>query len=136
MRISDWSSDVCSSDRMVSAFAARQRLVLGQVKIDEKSNEITAIPRLLAMMDIEGAVVTIDAMGCQRVIAQTILDKKAEYVLALKGNQTALHEDVALFVAEQKERNFHECQISQNTTVDGDHGRIETSNRKSTRLNS
>src|SRR3546814_18106581 len=92
----------------------------------EKSNEITAIPRLLAMMDIEGAVVTIDAMGCQRVIAQTILDKKAEYVLALKGNQTALHEDVALFVAEQKERNFHECQISQNTTVDGDHGRIET----------
>jgi DDE_Tnp_1-associated/Transposase DDE domain len=69
----------------VSAFAARQRLVLGQVNIDEKSNEITAIPRLLAMMDIEGAVVTIDAMGCQRAIAQTILDKKADYVLALKG---------------------------------------------------
>src|SRR3546814_9244905 len=65
-------------------------------------------------------------MGCQRVIAQTILDEKAEYVLALKGNQTALHEDVALFVAEQKERNFHECQISQNTTVAGDNGRIET----------
>src|SRR3546814_8712303 len=59
-------------------------------------------------------------------MAQTILDKKAEDVVALKGNQTALHEDVALFVAEQKERNFHECQISQNTTVDGDHGRIET----------
>src|SRR3546814_12161535 len=75
------------------------------------------------MMDIEGAVVTIDAMGCQRVIAQTILDKKAEYVLALKGNQTALHEDVALFVAEQKERNFHECQISQNQTLDRDNGR-------------
>src|SRR3546814_15187538 len=59
-------------------------------------------------------------------MAQTILDKKAEDVVALKGNQTALHEDVALFVAEQKELNFHECQISQNTTVDGDHGRIET----------
>src|SRR3546814_20442540 len=59
-------------------------------------------------------------------MAQTILDKKAEDVVALKGNQTALHEDVALFVAEQKERNFHECQISQNTTVDGDHGRIAT----------
>src|SRR3546814_7858782 len=72
---------------MVSAFAARQRLVLGQVKIDEKSKEITAIPRLLAMMDIEGAVVTIDAMGCQRVIAQTVLDKKAEYVWELKGNR-------------------------------------------------
>lgn len=111
---------------MVSAFAARERLVLGQVKVDGKSNEITAIPRLLAMMDIEGAVVTIDAMGCQRAIARTILDKKAEYVLALKGNQTALHQDVALFVAEQKKRNFHECKISKHTSVDGDHGRIET----------
>jgi predicted transposase YbfD/YdcC len=111
---------------MVSAFAARQRLVLGQVKVDEKSNEITAIPRLLAMMAIEGAIVTIDAMGCQRTIAQTILDKKADYVLALKGNQGALHEDVALFVAEQKARGFHDSKISRNTTVDGDHGRIET----------
>jgi len=111
---------------MVSAFAARERLVLGQVKVDGKSNEITAIPRLLAMMDIEGAVVTIDAMGCQRAIARTILDKKAEYVLALKGNQTALHQDAVLFVAEQKKRNFHECKISKHTSVDGDHGRIET----------
>jgi predicted transposase YbfD/YdcC len=111
---------------MVSAFAARQRLVLGQVKVDEKSNEITAIPKLLAMMAIEGAIVTIDAMGCQRTIAQTILDKKADYVLALKGNQGALHEDVALFVAEQKARGFHDSKISRNTTVDGDHGRIET----------
>lgn len=110
---------------MVSAFAARQRLVLGQVKVDEKSNEITAIPRLLAMMAIEGAIVTIDAMGCQRTIAQTILDKKADYVLALKGNQGALHEDVALFAAEQKARGFHDSKISRNTTVDGDHGRIE-----------
>src|SRR3546814_1460468 len=93
---------------MVSAFAARQRLVLGQVKIDEKSNEITAIPRLLAMMDIEGAVVTIDAIGCQRVIAQTILDKKAEYVLAHKGNQTALNADVELFVAEKTGRKLQE----------------------------
>ena len=111
---------------MVSAFAARQRLVLGQVKVDEKSNEITAIPKLLAMMAIEGAIVTIDAMGCQRVIAQTILDKKADYLLALKGNQSALHGDVTLFVAEQKARSFHDSKISQNTTVDGNHGRIET----------
>ena len=111
---------------MVSAFAARQRLVLGQVKVDDKSNEITAIPRLLAMMEIEGAIVTIDAMGCQRSIAQTILDKKADYVLALKGNQSALHGDVTLFVAEQKGRGFHDSKISRNTTVDGDHGRIET----------
>ena len=111
---------------MVSAFAARQRLVLGQVKVDEKSNEITAIPKLLAMMAIEGAIVTIDAMGCQRVIAQTILDKKADYLLALKGNQSALHGDALLFVAEQKARSFHDSKISQNTTVDGNHGRIET----------
>lgn len=111
---------------MVSAFAARQRLVLGQVKVDEKSNEIIAIPKLLAMMEIEGAIVTIDAMGCQRAIAQTILDKKADYVLALKGNQGVLHEDVALFVAEQRTRGFHESRISRDTTVDGDHGRIET----------
>jgi predicted transposase YbfD/YdcC len=111
---------------MVSAFAARQRLVLGAVKVDEKSNEITAIPKLLAMMAIEGAIVTIDAMGCQRTIAQTILDKKADYVLALKGNQGTLHDDVALFVAEQKARGFHDSKISRNTTVDGDHGRIET----------
>jgi len=78
------------------------------------------------MMDIEGAVVTIDAVGCQRAIARTILDKKAHYVLALKGNQSALHSDAALFVAEQKKRGFHECKISRNTAVDGNHGRIET----------
>ena len=79
---------------MVSAFAARQRLVLGQVKVTEKSNEIVAIPALLDMLAIEGAVVTIDAMGCQRDIAQKIIDKKADYILALKGNQGTLRDDV------------------------------------------
>ena len=74
---------------IVSAFAARQRLVLGQVKVNEKSNEIVAIPALLDMMAIEGAVVTIDAMGCQRTIAKKIIDKKADFILALKGNQGA-----------------------------------------------
>src|SRR5437868_13323258 len=72
---------------MVSAFAARQRLVLGQVKVAEKSNEIIAIPKLLDMLAIEGAIVTIDAMGCQRAIAKQIIDQKADYLLALKGNQ-------------------------------------------------
>lgn len=75
---------------------------MGQVKVDEKSNEITAILRPLAMMEIEGAIVTINAMGCQRAIARTIRDEKADYVLALKGNQGALHDDVTLFVAEKK----------------------------------
>jgi hypothetical protein len=83
---------------IVSAFATRQRLVLGQVKVGEKSNEIVAIPKLLRMLKIEGAVVTIDAMGCQREIAQTILDMKADYILALKGNQGTLEDDVKLFV--------------------------------------
>jgi len=111
---------------MVSAFAARQRLVLGQVKVAEKSNEIVAIPKLLDMLAIEGAIVTIDAMGCQRDIAQKVIDKKADYVLALKGNQGSLKEDVELFVAEQKAKGFADTTISQDTTVDGDRGRIET----------
>src|ERR1700674_5828927 len=93
---------------MVSAFAARQRLVLGQVKVADKSNEIVAIPKLLDMLAIEGAVVTMDAMGCQREIARKIIDKKADYVIALKGNQGTLHEDVELFVAEQKAKGFQD----------------------------
>jgi predicted transposase YbfD/YdcC len=111
---------------MVSAFAARQRLVLGQVKVAEKSNEIIAIPKLLEMLAIEGAIITIDAMGCQRDIAQKIIDKQADYVLALKGNQSSLHEDVELFAAEQKAKGFADATITQDTTIDGDHGRIET----------
>ncbi len=111
---------------MVSAFAARQRLVLGQVKVAEKSNEIVAIPALLAMMAIEGAIVTIDAMGCQRDIAAQILAQKADYVLALKGNQGTLREDVELFAAEQKANGFKDTKVSHHRTVDGDHGRIET----------
>lgn len=113
---------------MVSAFAARQRLVLGQVKVNEKSNEIVAIPALLDMMAIEGAVVTIDAMGCQRGIAEKIIAKKADYILALKGNQGRLREDVEIFANEQKALKFKDTTISVHETVDGDHGRIETRN--------
>ncbi|MGK2877598.1 MAG: ISAs1 family transposase [Solirubrobacterales bacterium] len=113
---------------MVSAFAARQRLVLGQVQVADKANEIVAIPKLLDMLAIEGAVVTIDAMGCQRAIAQKIVDKKADYILALKGNQGSLREDVELFVNEQKTNNFKDTTSSHHQTIDGDHGRIETRN--------
>src|SRR4051794_29499371 len=113
---------------MVSAFAARQHLVLGQVKVADKANEIVAIPKLLDLLAIEGAIVTIDAIGCQRDIAQTILDQKADYVLALKGNQGTLREDVELFVAEQTSTGFKHAASSQDETVDGDHGRIETRN--------
>jgi predicted transposase YbfD/YdcC len=129
---------------MVSAFAASQRLVLGQVKVAEKSNEIVAIPKLLDMLVVEGAIITIDAMGkagqrfrqaqpdgmarrgCQRAIAQKIIDKKADYVFGLKGNQGSLREDVEVFVAEQKARNFADTTISQAKTTDADNGRIET----------
>jgi predicted transposase YbfD/YdcC len=111
---------------MVSAFAASQRLVLGQVKVAEKSNEIVAIPKLLDMLAVEGAIITIDAMGCQRAIAQKIIDKKADYVFGLKGNQGSLREDVEVFVAEQKAKNFADTTISQAKTIDADNGRIET----------
>jgi len=111
---------------MVSAFAARQRLVLGQVKVAEKSNEIVAIPKLLDMLAIDGAIVTLDAMGCQRAIARKIIDKRADYVLALKDNQGTLREDVEVFVEEQKANGFQHATISRDQTIDGDHGRIET----------
>src|SRR5215831_16073035 len=111
---------------MVSAFAARQRLVLGQVKVADKSNEIIAIPALLDMLAIEGAVVTIDAMGCQRDIAQKIIDKKADYILDRKGNQGSLREDVELSAAEQKANGFKDTKITRHETIDADHGRIET----------
>ena len=112
---------------MVSAFAAGQRLVLGQVKVAEKSNEITAIPKLLDMLAVEGAIVTIDAMGCQRAIADKIVEKKADYVFGLKGNQGSLRNDVDLFIAEQKAVNFKDTKISQAETIDADNGgRIET----------
>jgi len=117
-----------SAIHMVAAFAARQRLVLGQIKVAEKANEIVAIPKLLDLLAIEGAIVTIDAMGCQRGIAQKIIDKKADYVLALKGNQGSLHEDVKLFIAEQTAKNFEDATISRDRSVDADHGRIETRN--------
>jgi predicted transposase YbfD/YdcC len=111
---------------MVSAFAASQRLVLGQVKVADKSNEIVAIPQLLDLLAIEGAVVSIDAIGCQREIARKIIDKKADYILALKGNQGSLRDDVALFVAEQRAAGFKDAVVSRDETVDADHGRIET----------
>ena len=79
---------------MVSAWASVNRLILGQTKVDERSNEITAIPELLSTLDVSGCTVTIDAMGCQKDIATTIIDQGADYVLALKENQPQLHQDV------------------------------------------
>jgi len=111
---------------MVSAFATQQRLVLAQTKVDEKSNEIVAIPNVLDMVDIKGATVTIDAIGCQRDISQKIINKEGDYVLTLKKNQESLHEDVKIFVDEQKDKKFEDTKISHHRTIEKDHGRIET----------
>ena len=106
---------------MVSAFAARQRLVLGQVAVSEKSNEIVAIPALLDMMAIEGAVVTIDAIACNPQIAKSIRDAGADYLLAVKGNQPSLQADIeAAFEAADK------SQVDIDVDLDKGHGRIET----------
>jgi predicted transposase YbfD/YdcC len=111
---------------MISAWSSRQRLVLGQAKVAEKSNEITAIPELLKLLTLKGAIVTIDAMGCQKEIAATIVEKEADYVLALKGNQGTLSADVELFFAEQKACNFKDTAVSKHRTLEKSHGRIET----------
>jgi predicted transposase YbfD/YdcC len=104
---------------MVSAWANRNRMVLGQVKTDEKSNEITAIPMLLDMLELKGCIVTIDAMGCQKAITRKITEKNADYVLGLKGNQESIHDDVRLYFENEK--------VAQTvTTREKGHGRIET----------
>ena len=111
---------------MVSAWASENRMVLGQVKTDEKSSEITAIPELLQVLALEGCIVTIDAMGCQKTIAGKIVDKGADYVLGLKGNQGNLHADVELFFQDCLASGFGDVPYDYCETIDGDHGRIET----------
>jgi len=111
---------------MVSAWASENGLVLGQVKTDDTSNEITAIPELLRVLELTGCIVTIEAMGCQRDIAATIVDQGADYVLALKGNQGTLHADVQLFFGTAQATGFKEVPHTFHHTIDGDHGRIET----------
>ncbi len=113
---------------MISAWAAGQRLVLGQLAVGAKENEITAIPELLALLNLKGAIVTIDAVGCQKKIAAAIRDKGADYLLALKENQPALYRDVADFLVEQRAVGFKDCagaSWATHQTTDADHGRIE-----------
>ena len=103
---------------MVSAWANTNRLVLGQVKVDDKSNEIKAIPELLAILGLSGTIVSIDAMGTQRTIAQAIVEQDGDYILALKGNQKTLHEAVKRMF-EQREAAAFDSQVNEG------HGRIE-----------
>src|SRR5215813_11589522 len=111
---------------MISAWANANRLGLGQRKVDDKSNEITAMPTLLRLGELEGAIVTIDAMRCQKEIAKTITAQGAEYVLALKDNHPTLAEEVALFLNDARATGFADIAHAYHETVDGDHGRIET----------
>lgn len=111
---------------LVSAWACQNKMILGQVKTGEKSNEITAIPELLKVLELEGCIVTIDAMGCQKEIVKTIIDKGADYVLGLKGNQGTLHDDVKLYFEDCRASGFKDSEYDYHETIDGDHGRIET----------
>jgi len=114
-----------SALHLVSAWASDLHLSLGQVKTTDKSNEITAIPELLNLLSIKGCIITIDAMGCQKDIAAQIIDRKADYVLALKGNHGNLHDDVRTYFDEVEKSNFknRKCNVFQ--TLEKDHGRIE-----------
>jgi predicted transposase YbfD/YdcC len=109
---------------MVSAWAAENHVVLGQIKVDDKSNEITVIPQLLDLLEISGCIVTIDAMGCQKKIARKIVEEKdADYVLALKGNQSGLFEDVKGLFERVQKTGFENCEYYR--TEEHGHGRLE-----------
>ncbi|NET73926.1 MAG: ISAs1 family transposase [Sphaerospermopsis sp. SIO1G2] len=110
---------------MVSAWGEANGVVLGQQKVDEKSNEITAIPLLLEGLDLSGCIVTIDAMGCQREIAENIIDQDADYILSLKGNQGKLHEDVVEMFDYFEKIDFANIDHEYHKTVNKDHGRLE-----------
>jgi len=118
---------------IVSAWASEHGLTLGQVKVNDKSNEITAIPELLDALALQTAIVTIDAMGCQKEIAAQVVEKKADYVLALKGNHPALHEEIELFFADavspcatEPAPTVAPLSMVFFQTIDKGHGRIET----------
>jgi predicted transposase YbfD/YdcC len=110
---------------MVSAWAKANHLVLGQVKVDEKSNEITAIPQLLEALEVAGCIVTVDAMGCQTEIAEKIIEREANYVLALKENQGNLYQDVVQLFDDLEDSQYKAYQFDYDKTVNKDHGRIE-----------
>jgi predicted transposase YbfD/YdcC len=110
-----------SALHMVSAWGCDQRMVLAQIATEAKSNEITAVPKLLEMLSLKGTIVTVDALNCQREIAQKIVGQGGDYALALKGNQGTLHDDVVTYLNDPASKT-----ITAKPVVDGDHGRIET----------
>jgi predicted transposase YbfD/YdcC len=111
---------------VVSAWATEMGLALGQVATDQHSNEITAIPELLKLIDLEGTIITIDAMGTQTAIAKQIVEGKADYVLAVKGNQDGLHKTMIAYIDRQMESNFRNCDACRHVVTETSHGRDET----------
>ena len=111
---------------LVSAWAEDNRLTLGQVATEAKSNEIAAIPKLLALLDLRGTTVTVDAMGCQRAIAEEVIDQGADYIMGLKGNQGTAHKEVKKFFTDASATDFRDIEHTRDETVDGsEHGRLE-----------
>ncbi len=114
-----------SAIHMVSAWATANHISLGQVVVDAKSNEITAIPKLLEILEISGCLVTIDAMGCQTEIAEKIVACEADYVLAVKGNQPTLHTGIEAFFLDHLEDDFARVSVGRHETTEKGHGRTE-----------
>src|SRR5213075_3086765 len=108
---------------IVSAWADSNNLVLGQLKVEEKSNEITAVPELLRVLELSGCIVTLDAMGCQTAIAEQIISKQADYVLSVKGNQSNLESDIRDYFNWALADKFQQTVYSRYEETDGDHGR-------------
>jgi predicted transposase YbfD/YdcC len=115
-----------SAIHMVSAWSAKNGCVLGQVKVSEKSNEIKAVPKLLDLLDIADCVVTMDAMGCQKTHAKKIISKKSDYLLALKGNQKGLYQEVKEFFLDAQKFSFDGVEHQYFSDIDKSHGRIES----------
>lgn len=114
-----------SALHMVSVWAVSQRLSIASVAVAKKSNEITAIPEVLKLVELDGAIVTIDAMGCQTQIAQQIVEGGADYILAVKGNQPTLHEGIVDHFLDQMDDDFARTQVSRHETTESGHGRQE-----------
>lgn len=110
----------------VSAWSCNHQLVLGQSAVDEKTNEIKAIPELLNLLDIENSIITLDAMGCQKEIAKQIISQKADYVLALKGNHSGFQKELEAWWHKANREGLNELNYDKHTQVDSGHGRIET----------
>jgi predicted transposase YbfD/YdcC len=111
--------------QLVSAWASESEVLLGQRKVEAQSNEIPAVPERLKLLFVKGCIVTVDALNCQKEIAQTVIDQQADYVFALKANHPQLHQDVVDWFAWAQARNFRDVQHSFHQTVNNGHGRIE-----------